>query len=231
MDSMTSTTGTDQSTVQQAKDEAAQQAHSVAQTAADETRHAASDVANEVKNQISEQKRRLTTAIRGVSDELDQTAQSSHGTVASIAGEAASRTRQLSDWIDTHEPRDVLAEVEDFARHRPVIFILGAATLGFLVGRVTRSAVSSARNSDGETIDLREATPPAVPMEPGPVVGVPSEPHLTGESTDVLAESTGPLQQRAYDRQSAYPKSDQPVVGEVLPETGTPIGRVRRDRP
>ncbi len=239
MDSMTSTNETDQSTVTQAKEEAVNQARSVAQTATEQTKHVAADVADEVKSQLSEQKSRLASTIREIGDELDQTAQSSQGTVANIAGEAASRTRQLSSWIDTHEPRDVLAEVEDFARQRPVMFVLGAAALGFLVGRVTRSAVSVARDNTAgrsDTIDLREANLPGMPvMEPEgasmqPAVGIPVEPHLTGERTDVLAESTGPLQQRGFDAESAYPKSDQPVeVADVLPQTGTNIGQVRRD--
>lgn len=241
MDSMTTTTDTEQSTVQQAKEEAATQARSVAQTASEQTRHVASDVAEEVKTQLSEQKSKLASSIREIGDELDQTAQSGQGTVANLAGEAASRTRQLSHWIDTHEPRDVLVEVEDFARQRPVVFLLSAAALGFLVGRVTRSAVSVARDNTSKqtsgTIDLREANLPGMPvMEPEgasmqPAVGIPTEAHLTGERTDTLAGSTGPLQQRAFDSESAYPKSDQPIgVGEVLPETGTSIGQVRRDK-
>lgn len=240
MDSMTTTTDTEQSTVQQAKEEVATQARSVAETATEQTRHVVSDVADEVKNQFSDQKSKLAASIREIGDELDQTAQSGQGTVANLAGEAASRSRQLSDWIDTHEPRDVLAEVEDFARQRPVVFVLGAVTLGFLVGRVTRSAVSVARDNTPKqtsgTIDLREANLPGMPvMEPEgasmqPAVGIPSEPHLTGEATDVLGQPSGPLQQRGYDSQSAYPKNDQPIgVGEVLPETGTNIGQVRRD--
>lgn len=239
---MTSTPETDRSTVQAAKDETASQVRSVASTATEQTKSVASDVAGEVKTQLSQQKSKLASTIREIGDELDKTAASQQGTVASLVGEAADRSRQVSQWIDTHEPRDVLAEVEDFARERPVMFVLGAAALGFLVGRVTRSAVSVARDgtatsgSEG-TIDLREANLPGMPvMEPEgasmqPAVGIPSEPHLTGEPTDTLAKDTGPLQQRGYDPESAYPKNDQPIgVGETLPETGTSIGQVRRDQ-
>ncbi len=233
---------TEQSTMQAATEQAKEQAQNIAQTATEQTRNVVSDMTDEVRNQVSDQKSKLAATIREIGDELEQSAQSSQGTVANLAGEAADRTRQLSTWIDTHEPRDVLAEIEDFARERPVVFVLGAAALGFLVGRVTRSAVSAARDNSStqpsNTIDLREANLPGIPvMEPEgasmqPVVGIPAEPHLTGQPTDSLAEDTGPLQQRSYDEQSAYPKSDQPVeTGDVLPSTGTSIGQVRRDQP
>jgi hypothetical protein len=230
---------TEQSTVQAATEQAKEQAQNIAHTATQQTRNVVSDVTDEVSAQVSAQKARLAASIRDIGDELEQTAQNGNGTVANLAGEAADRTRQISSWIDTHEPRDVLAEIEDFARQRPVVFVLGAATLGFLVGRVTRSAVSAARDNSSQpsnTIDLREANLPGMPvMEPEgasmqPAYGIPIEPHLTGQPTDLLAEDTGPLQQRAHDEQSAYPNSDQPVeTGDVLPSTGTSIGQVRRD--
>lgn len=231
---------TEQSTVQAATEQAKEQAQNIAHTATQQTRNVVSDVTDEVSAQVSAQKAKLAASIRDIGDELEQTAQNGHGTVANLAGEAADRTRQISSWIDTHEPRDVLAEIEDFARQRPVVFVLGAATLGFLVGRVTRSAVSAARDKPSQpsnTIDLREASLPGMPvMEPEgasmqPAYGIPVEPHLTGQPTDMLAEDTGPLQQRAHDEQSAYPNNDQPIeTGDVLPSTGTSIGQVRRDQ-
>lgn len=227
---------TEQSTVQAAKEQAKEQVHNVAATASEQTRNVMSDVVDEVQGQVGDQKAKLAGTIREIGDELDRTAQNGQGTVADLAGQAADRTRQLSTWIDTHEPRDVLYEIEDFARERPVLFVLGAATLGFLVGRVTRSAVSAAREDSptpSSTIDLREANLPGIPMEPEgasmqPAVGIPAEPHFTGESPDVerLADSAGPLQQRAFDAESAYPKNDQPIgVGDELPEPGTSIGQ------
>lgn len=230
---------TEQSTVQAATEQAKEQAQNIAHTATQQTRNVVSDVTDEVSAQVSAQKAKLAASIRDIGDELEQTAQNGNGTVANLAGEAAERTRQISSWIDTHEPRDVLAEIEDFARQRPVMFVLGAATLGFLVGRVTRGAVSAARDNSSQpsnTIDLRETNLPGMPlMEPEgasmqPAYGIPVEPHLTGQPTDLLAEDTGPLQRRAHDEQSAYPNSDQPVeTGDVLPSTGTSIGQVRRD--
>lgn len=234
---------TEQSTVQAATEQAKEQAQNIAHTATEQTRNVVSDVASEVRSQVEDQKTKLAASIREIGDELEQTAHNSQGTVASLAGEAADRTRQISAWIDTHEPRDVLAEIEDFARERPVVFVLGAAALGFLVGRVTRSAVSAARENTPSsptptnTIDLREASMPVMEPEGAPMppaFGIPAEPHLTGQTPDEqrLADSTGPLQHRAYDSQSAYPNNDQPIeTGEALPETGTSIGQVRRDQP
>jgi hypothetical protein len=141
--------------------------------------------------------------------------------VANLAGQAAETTRQVSRWIDTHEPRDVLAEIEGFARQRPVLFVTGAAALGFLVGRVTRNAVAVARdNQSGETIDLRHQA--VVEPLPGAPVQA-ADPHMTGESIDeaVLRAASGPFQQRGNG-------VDEPIApGDVLPATGSTIGQGR----
>lgn len=230
---MESTTQTE-SKMQTAKEEAVAQVRSVAETATEQTRNVVADVTDEMKSQLSDQKGRLASSIREIGEELEQAAQGSSGTVADLAGQAASTTHDISRWIDTHDARDVLGEIEDFARQRPVLFVAGAAALGFLVGRVTRNAVAVARDDSRgkETIDLRQTPDPGLAM---PVAGTSvqaSDPHLTGEPVDegLLGESSGPLQQRGYDPQSAYPQNDQPIeVGEVLPETGASIGQGRRE--
>lgn len=201
----------EQSKIQTAKDEALEQARSVASTAGEQTKQVVSDVADEVKGQLGDQKTKLASSIREISDELDQAAQNSSGTVAGIAGQAADTSRQISSWIDNHDARDVLGEIEDFARRRPVTFVLGAAALGFLVGRVTRSAVASARDNVSPTIDLRKPQPQETPIS--------AEPHLTGEPADeaILGEPTGPLQ-RGFE-------AGEVEVGEVLPGVDTTAGR------
>ena len=214
---MDATTTDEQSKVQTAKDEAMNQARSVAETAGEQTKQVVSDVAEEVKGQLGDQKAKIASTIREIGDELDQAAQNSSGTVAGIAGQAADTTRQISSWIDTHDARDVLGEIEDFARQRPVVFVLGAAALGFLVGRVTRNAVASARDNSGQTIDLRQEAAFTAPVGGSGVT--PSDPHLTGEPADaaVLSGPSGPLQ-RGFE-------GDEVAVGDVLPGVDTTTGR------
>jgi gas vesicle protein len=213
------TANSEKSKVQTAKEEAVAQVRSVAETAGEQTRNVASDIGEEMKAQLGEQKGRLASSIREIGDELEQAAQGSSGTVAGLAGQAAQTTRDVSRWIETHEPRDVLAEIEGFARQRPVLFVAGAAALGVLVGRVTRNAVAVARDtSSGQTVDLRQAT-----AEPGGTSLHPV-PHLTGEPVDeaILGASAGPLQQRGM-------AADEPIVpGDVLPEAGPAIGQGRQ---
>ena len=237
---MDGTTTGEQSKVQAAKDETKAQVRAVAETAGEQTRHVIADVTDEMKAQVSDQKGRLAQTVRRIGDELDQAAQNSEGMVASIAGQAATTSRDISSWIETHELQDVMTEAEDFARRRPVLFLAGAAALGFLVGRATRSAVSAARDNGArnQTIDLRQqgvgAMGPQGYSMP-PAMGDPiqaADPHLTGDvvvDEVLLVERSGPLPQRGYDPESAYPNNDQPVdVGEVLPESGTTLGQGRR---
>jgi ElaB/YqjD/DUF883 family membrane-anchored ribosome-binding protein len=219
------TTDSGQSKVQTAKEEAVSQAQSVAETAVDQTKQVVNEVTDAAKSQIGEQKTRLASSIRQIGEELDQASQNSSGTVASIASQAATTSRQISTWIDTHDARDVLGEVESFARQRPVVFVLGATALGFLVGRVTRSAVSAARDNSsrsGQTIDLRQDA-----IVPPPVVGTApiqaSDPHLTGDPMDaaLLGEASGPTS-RGYQTGGVG-------VGEALPGVDTTIGQGRRE--
>lgn len=231
----TGTEHTEQSKVQVAKEEAAAQAQSVAQTATEQTRSAVSSVTEEVKAQLSEQQTRLAATVRHIGDELEQASQGSSGTVADLAERAAHTSHDASRWLETHDARDVMDSIEEFARRRPGVFLLGAAALGLLVGRVTRSAVAARRNHGGaeQTIDLRGQEMASVPPLMGESIQA-SDPHLTGEvvvDEVLLVESSGPLQQRGYDPESAYPNNDQPVdPGEVLPEPGTRIGQGRRER-
>jgi len=68
-----------------------------------------------------------------------------------LAQEAARRGGEISHWLDTHEPADVLQEVKRFARRRPVAFLALAAAAGVVAGRVTRGAVAANTSVDSDT--------------------------------------------------------------------------------
>lgn len=155
---MDSTTTDEQSKIQTAKEEAVTQARSVAETAGEQTKQVASDVADEVKNQIGDQKAKLASSIREIGDELEQAAQGSTGTVAGIAGQAADTTRQVSSWIENHDARDVLGEIEDFARQRPSLSCSGLLRWASWWGG--SPAVRSHRRATTRVRRLTFASPP-----------------------------------------------------------------------
>ena len=63
-----------------------------------------------------------------------------------IARQASDKAQELATWIDAREPGDLVTEVRDFARRKPGTFLLGAAAVGVLAGRLTRSAVDVKRD-------------------------------------------------------------------------------------
>ena len=68
-----------------------------------------------------------------------------------LAQEASRRVGEMSHWLDTHEPADLLEEVKRFARRRPVAFLALAAAAGVVAGRVTRGAVAANTRVDSDT--------------------------------------------------------------------------------
>ena len=67
------------------------------------------------------------------------------GPMSDLAQEASRRVGEISHWLDSHEPTDLVDEVKRFARRRPVAFLAIAAAAGVVAGRVTRGAVPRIR--------------------------------------------------------------------------------------
>ncbi|MCI0363069.1 MAG: hypothetical protein L0219_04260 [Phycisphaerales bacterium] len=77
-------------------------------------------------------------AIRQSANELGRDQQ-----LASVAGyfeQAADRIEPLSDYLREHDVRDVLDDVEHWARRNPAIFLGGAFVAGLLIARFFKSS-------------------------------------------------------------------------------------------
>jgi ElaB/YqjD/DUF883 family membrane-anchored ribosome-binding protein len=176
--------------------EAKGQVRSVAQTAGQQTRGLLSGVGHEVSSEVESQKGRLAQMLRELSDELEQAAgrtEGADGRVATFAGEAATRTREASSWIESHQARDLVDSVSDFARRRPMLFIAGSAIAGLVVGRLTRGMVDAARDQgDGQqasTTGTGYAAGYATGSDYG--AGTAGEAPVSGYGYSVPAGSTG----------------------------------------
>jgi hypothetical protein len=55
----------------------------------------------------------------------------------------------VAGFLSDHEPGDLLDQVRQFARRRPGAFLLGAALVGIIAGRLTRGAASASDSSTG----------------------------------------------------------------------------------
>ena len=149
----------------------------VARTASQDARElagAAREQAQQVKGQLAEQARALFADSRS---QLQEEADRQTGRLAQVicqagnqavalaagrpeqAGALVDYAEQAANWLDTCataiEERGLeglSADVVDFARRRPGVFLAGAAVAGIAVGRLLRSgAVSAADDEETET--------------------------------------------------------------------------------
>ncbi len=73
------------------------------------------------------------------------------GMASDLARQLSERVQTAADWLESREPRDLLTEVQRFARRRPGTFLAAAGVLGFVGGRATRGAVDEARDSGDDS--------------------------------------------------------------------------------
>jgi hypothetical protein len=78
---------------------------------------------------VAESIRRLTTDI-----EVDQPA------IANAADTAADQAERFASYLREHDAREILGNVESFARRQPLLFLGGAFLLGTAVSRFVKAA-------------------------------------------------------------------------------------------
>jgi hypothetical protein len=202
--------------------DAAQSGRQVAETAASGAKDVVSEATtqlrqlfdqlrSELDGQASSQGQRAVGGLRSLADELREMASSTQqqGIAGEAAHQAADRASSFADWLDNKQPGDILDEVRTLARRRPGAFLLGAAALGVLGGRLTRglagggsgqqssgaagygaatSGTSSAYPTSGYTTGTAGAGTVGLPPEVSPVR---SEPYTVGvRDTDTHAVTT-----------------------------------------
>lgn len=198
---------------------AKQQAGQVAGEASAQARQLLDQAREEITGQGAAQKERATSGLRSLADELNGMVQGGgtqpEGLAGDLARQASERVRSAADWLETHEPGDVLQEVRRFARQRPGAFLLSAAAVGFLGGRLTRGLADEAKDyadaeQNGGSATGRHAAPaPAAPLSAG---------HGTGIG------STDPFDTGVSDADPVRAATERQGLGDDLPQEapGTP---------
>jgi hypothetical protein len=205
----TTGSGTSSSTRDVAKDEAKGVAQDAAQSgrqAAETAKEQAGQVADEAKNQAKQlldqareqvtttgvqQKDRAASGLRAVADELTGMVNgegSQSGVAADLARQASDYVRNAADMLENREPAELLQEVRRFARQRPGTFLLGAAAIGFLGGRLTRglAADSDLGSSSGSLGSGRSSN--SLSLTGGPSTGAQ---YTGGQYTGSLTTAPG----------------------------------------
>jgi hypothetical protein len=128
---------------------ASEQAKQVAQEATQQGRNLVGEAKTQLQGQARGGQQKAAQSLRSIADELGSMAQGGgeSGPAAEVVRQAASKMEGLADWIGQREPGDLLDEFRSFARHRPGVFLLGAAAAGVLAGRLTRGAAAAGAGS------------------------------------------------------------------------------------
>jgi polyhydroxyalkanoate synthesis regulator phasin len=138
----------------QTAETAKQQAGEVAGEAKNQARALLEQTREQIASQGSDQQQRAASGLRSMADELTGMINGQGGTggiASDLARQASDRVQMAADWLESREPRDLLTEVQRFARRRPGTFLAAAGVLGFIGGRMTRGAVDEARDSSDDS--------------------------------------------------------------------------------
>ncbi|MGJ9372588.1 hypothetical protein [Nesterenkonia sp. CF4.4] len=123
------------------KDTAAQEAAGVKDDAVREAKRLGGEAGTMLESQASEQLDRAAGTVRTFSDDVARIARGEKpepGVAKDLLDQVNSRAEATATWLEGHDPKEVLQEVQSFARRRPVAFLAIAAGVGFAAGRVTR---------------------------------------------------------------------------------------------
>ncbi|MEV4493495.1 hypothetical protein AB0K04_25695 [Micromonospora coxensis] len=142
--------------------EAANAGGAVAQTAKQQGKEVVGEAQRQVRNlygeartqvasQAGDQQRRAAGGLRSLAEEMRSMAQNSGqaGPVTELAHQAADRVHGVAGWLEAREPGDLLNEVKTYARRNPGTFLVGAALLGVVAGRLTRGITSASDSTGG----------------------------------------------------------------------------------
>ena len=137
-------------------DAAKEQAHSLL----DQTR-------SQLTEQATQQQRSLASNLRALGEELSRmsTAAEDPGYASDLVSRGGGAAGDVADWLDDREPGDVLGELSDFARRKPLVFLAAAGAAGVLVGRVARG-VKDTPSQASPTAPSQPPSPAAVPASP-----------------------------------------------------------------
>jgi hypothetical protein len=70
------------------------------------------------------------------------------GPVTQVVREASGRIMRAGQWLEVREPGHVLNEVKTYARRHPGVFLVAAAVLGVVAGRLTKNAIGETSDDD-----------------------------------------------------------------------------------
>lgn len=146
------------------KDTAVEEAAEVKDDAVREAKRLGNEASTMVESQAADQIDRAAVTVRGFSDDLERIARGDKpepGLAQDLLDQLGSRADATATWLEDHDPREVLHEVQSFARRRPVAFLAIAAGVGFAAGRLTRGIQQNHTNDTEASSSQQSSGAPA----------------------------------------------------------------------
>jgi hypothetical protein len=179
----------------QTAETAKQQAGEVAGEAMSQARMLLDQTREQVTSQGVAQQERAASGLRSLADELSGLVSGNvqqEGLATDLARQASERVRTAADFIENRQPAELLEEVRRFARRRPGTFLLGAAAIGFLGGRLTRGIAEEARDDSSTPLASRTAPTAGLPANsPTNATGVQGSVQSPGGYSSTPSVSAG----------------------------------------
>lgn len=156
---------------QAVKDTAAKEAAEVKDDAVREAKRLGDEAGTMLQSQAADQLDRAAGTVRTFSDDLGRLARGEKpepGVAQDLLEQLGSRADATATWLEHHDPKEVLQEVQSFARRRPVAFLAIAAGVGFAAGRLTRGVQQNHTDDTGAASSQHRSGSPA---QGGPAYG------------------------------------------------------------
>lgn len=195
------------------KETAKQEAAQTAQTAKEQASDVAETAKHEAAQTYGEAKRQVMSLFRQSSDELNQQAGSQLGRLAgglrTFSADARTMTEAVEQdntasmvmrwagetaddagqWLEGRDATAVLDEVKRYARRHPGMFMLAAAGLGLVVGRLARGLKDAGQDDDATPPGL-DARGESYPGAPSSAPAVPSSSATSGTTVPATVPPT-----------------------------------------
>jgi hypothetical protein len=172
--------------------EARDQARYVGREAKDQAREVADRARQEMREQAQARSQQAAASLRTLGDRLNALASGdaqSAGPLVDYLREGQDKVATLASRLESG-PDEVLDELRQFARRKPMVFLASAGLLGFVAGRLVRSASSDGSNDSNTETALVPMADSAVVMEPE-LAGVPTAGTPTGMATPGTPVTSG----------------------------------------
>lgn len=118
-------------------------ARDVGGEAVERGRNLAGQVGERLSEEARSQNDRLVSGLQKLADDLEQMSDGNGSVAATMAQQVGATSRQAATYLQQHGPEGLLREVQEFARRKPGVFLIGAAVAGFVAGRVGKGLLSS----------------------------------------------------------------------------------------